>query len=324
MDSVGGCGRICSVGRRIIVLGSLVLAFLFAADARADVGVYPVTRVVPVGGVVDGWGDGSGMAVYLVPASVGPKRRACGGNGICEPTLTRPPRRPFVLLGRLRKTRNVYARQAFSFPVPPDLSPGAYRMYLYCRPCGGSLIQSGQRLEGETIRLTARPASRRIGVGAGATGTRFLVSEPVGVVLLLRLTVPHGTRASVTGSIPGLAGVMIATGRTETCNRHGSVDVCTQPEEWCPVPAAAWRFRLNKLAGPAGQIRLDFVVGQPPNGWLPRASAPNRVRSRQRAEGASPGRNSWCCLPESRAVGLVAVFANAARPTRYPTVSSSG
>jgi hypothetical protein len=40
-------------------------------------------------------------------------------------------------------------------PVPADLKQGVYRLYLYCRPCGGSLIQSGHHLNGETIRVTA-------------------------------------------------------------------------------------------------------------------------------------------------------------------------
>ncbi len=100
-----------------------------------------------------------------------------------------------------------------------------------------------------------------VGVAAGHAEARFLVSEPAGVILLLRLTVPHGTHAVVTGRIPGVAGVRIGTG---DCRRRGAVDVCTQPEEWCPMPAAAWQFRLLKAAGPAGAIRLEFVVGRPP------------------------------------------------------------
>ncbi len=43
---------------------------------------------------------------------------------------------------------SVCTRQSFKFFVPSNLSPGLYRMYLYCRPCGHSLIQSGSRLEG--------------------------------------------------------------------------------------------------------------------------------------------------------------------------------
>jgi hypothetical protein len=236
------------------------------SPAQADVGVYPATKVVPLGGVIHGWGDGSGMAVYLVPAVAGPKRFSCGGNGICEPTSKRAPGRPFILLGHLRRTKNVYARQSFSFAVSSRLAPGLYRMYLYCRSCGNSLIQSGTRLEGETIRVTARPEAHRFRVGRAPRQVQFLASEPLGVVLLLRLTVPHGTWAAAVGRIPHLAGVAISTDRRSNCRRNGPVDICTQPVEWCPIPAAAWQFVLRKRAGPPGQIRLDFVVGSPPSG----------------------------------------------------------
>jgi hypothetical protein len=30
---------------------------------------------------------------------------------------------------------------------------GLYRVFVYCVPCGRSLIQSGSRIEGETIRI---------------------------------------------------------------------------------------------------------------------------------------------------------------------------
>lgn len=174
------------MGRKLVV--GLAVAFAFAAPGRAnaDVGVYPAIKVVPAGGVIHGKGDGSGMAVYLVPAAAGPKRHACHGNGICEPTVRRAPGAPFILLGRLRRTRNTYATQTFNFTVPANLTPGLYRMYLYCPPCGGSLIQSGLREEGETIRIVARPPGRRIRIAAGARRTRFLSSEPAGVILLLR------------------------------------------------------------------------------------------------------------------------------------------
>lgn len=250
--------------RRLVLLGLAVVGLNLPSPARADVGVYPATKVVPVGGVISGQGDGSGMSVYLVPAATGPKRHSCGADGICEPTAKRAPGKPFILLGRLRRTKNIYANQSFSFSVPLDLSPGPYRMYLYCRPCGNSLIQSGGRLEGEMIRLTARPEPRRIRLSSAPSRLRFLVSEPAGVILLLRLTVPHGSRVAVTGRIPHVAGVGISTDGMSKCRRRGAYDVCTQPEEWCPMPAAAWHFQLRKLAGPRGEIRLDFVIGPPP------------------------------------------------------------
>ena len=242
----------------------IAVALVFPASGQADVGIHPVTKVVPVGGVIRGWGVGSGMPVYLVPASAGPKRYPCRGNGICEPTAEHAPGKPFAFLGRLRRTTDLYARQSFSFRVPDDVRPGRYRMYLYCKSCGGSLIQSGSRLEGEVIRIRARIASRTIRVDAGATRRRFLISQPEGVILLVRLTVPHGVRATVTGSIPRLARVMVSTDDKASCRRRGAVDVCAPAYAWCPMPAAAWRFELRKLAGPVGEIRLDFSVGQPP------------------------------------------------------------
>jgi hypothetical protein len=236
------------MARRFAVAAIVGLALVLPASARADVGVYPTTRVVPLGGVIRGWGDDSRMAVYLVPAKLGPKRHPCHGNGICEPTVRGAPSAPFTLLGRLRRTASPYSRQSFSFPVPTSLRPGLYRMYLYCRPCGGSLIQSGGRLKGETIRLTARPRRRDLAVTAGPVRKRFLMSEPAGVILLLRLTVPHGTPAVGSGTIPRLAGVRVSSG-TNSCRRRGSVDVCTQAEEWCPMPATAWHFALRRSLG---------------------------------------------------------------------------
>ncbi len=109
------------------------------------------------------------------------------------------------------------------------------------------------------------PQRRSVRVGSGATMKQFEVSEPAGVIRLLRVTAPHGTRATLTGAIAQVAGVAISTPQStspsETCRRRGAVDVCNQVEEACPMPAASWHFRLHKLAGPAGEIRLDFLVG---------------------------------------------------------------
>jgi hypothetical protein len=118
-------------------------------------------------------------------------------------------------------------------------------------------------IEGETIRVTARPLGRTVRMTSHSRPRRFLVSEPAGVILLLRMTVPHGMRATATGSLSGIAGVRISTAH-RGCRRRGAVDICTQPEEWCPMPAAVWRFRLAVLDGSAGEVRLDFVVGSPP------------------------------------------------------------
>jgi hypothetical protein len=66
----------------------------------------------------------------------------------------RAPARPFILLGRLRETVGPYDTRRFAFAVAPGQRPGLYRVFLYCRPCGGSLLQSGHRMSGETLRIT--------------------------------------------------------------------------------------------------------------------------------------------------------------------------
>lgn len=111
------------------------------------------------------------------------------------------------------------------------------------------------------------PRSATIRVASGASRARFELAEPAGVIRLLRLSAPHGTRANLTGTIPGLAGIGISTSpranASETCQHLGALDACTQAEEACPLPAATWRFRLRKLRGPAGKLRLEFIVGRP-------------------------------------------------------------
>ena len=101
---------------------------------------------------------------------------------------------------------------------------------------------------------------------AGASDARVVVSEPAGVVRLLRVIAPVGTRVRVTGVISGLARVSISlpaarADNAESCTRGGGGVACVQAEEACPMPAANWHFRVRKLEGPAGRIRIDFVVG---------------------------------------------------------------
>jgi hypothetical protein len=114
-----------------------------------------------VGGVLRGWSNGAGFRVYIVPAALAPKRHTCrGGTAICEPTVKRPPGKPFVLVGRVPGKVGQYGKRPFSFRVPA-VHIGLYRAFVYCRPCGRSLIQSGSRIEGETIRILSA-ATRRV------------------------------------------------------------------------------------------------------------------------------------------------------------------
>jgi hypothetical protein len=95
------------------------------------------------------------------------------------------------------------------------------------------------------------------------------MQQPRGVVLLTRLTVTRGISAwadlriprGTNARAPGGAAVRVST--SSGCRRRGAVDVCTWPQQWCPMPRATWRIRLRKTGGPPGVIRFDFVVGEP-------------------------------------------------------------
>jgi hypothetical protein len=147
------------------------------------------------------------------------------------------------------------------------------------------------------------PAARRsvsmlVPTPAGASMNRVEVSEPAGVIRLFRVVAPAGTHLSVTGRVSGLAVVSISLplvnhDPSETCARHGRSVVCSQSEEACPMPPATWQFRLRKLAGPAGRIRIDFVVGSEHS-----ARAPH-LHERAHHETAGPNHRAYAAFPLS-------------------------
>ena len=125
---------------------------------------------------------------------------------------------------------------------------------------------------GHAARTPATTAVRHL--TAGRRETKFSLREPAGVVLLARISAPRGVRAFVNATIPGLAGVPIGTtpdrfGRNPTCTVQGDMNVCTEAVQWCPMPHATWRFRIIKAGGPAGDVRVDFIVGPKPRNSAP-------------------------------------------------------
>jgi hypothetical protein len=131
------------------------------------------------------------------------------------------------------------------------------------------LASAGAR-DASSAPSPATKTSRAFQLGSGGALRVFKMRKPSGVVLLTRLTVTHGIRAWVTATIPSGAGVKVSTIRERgdphsPCRRRGRFDVCTQSQEWCPMPRATWHIRLVKVGGPAGLVRFDFVVGKPPS-----------------------------------------------------------
>jgi hypothetical protein len=131
---------------------------------------------------------------------------------------------------------------------------------LVCAVGGGNAAPP--KAEGQT------KTSRWFQTGPGPARRVFTMRQPDGVVLLTRLTTTYGIRASAAATIPGVAGVRVLNygklGDPSPCRRRGSVEVCTQSQEGCPMPKAVWRIHLLKTGGPAGLVRFDFVVGKPP------------------------------------------------------------
>jgi hypothetical protein len=118
-------------------------------------------------------------------------------------------------------------------------------------------------------RSELRPTSRTFVLAAGSAARRFTMREPAGVLLLTRITAPHGVRVSVEARIPNVGGSGFQTAGSRpdpalSCRPNSASAICTQSQEWCPMPAALWQMHLVKTSGPAGAIRIDFVVGPPP------------------------------------------------------------
>ena len=128
--------------RRWVILG-FAAALVAAPAAYADIYVIVANTTVHRGAYLRGTGDGSRLPFYLVPKRLAPADGAW---------TKRPPRRPYVFLGRLRRTRNPYATQHFRFRVP-RVRPGKYKVVIWCRPCGGTLILAGPTGFGQTVTV---------------------------------------------------------------------------------------------------------------------------------------------------------------------------
>ena len=104
--------------------------------------------------------------------------------------------------------------------------------------------------------------------GAGREVRWFRMREPAGVILHYWISAPVGARVRGWAQVPHLtARLEIRTnpsGPRSGCVRRRTRIVCTQGEEWCPMPRRTWHFHVLKLVGPAGDVVVRFRVGRPP------------------------------------------------------------
>ena len=168
-----------------------------------------------------------------------------------------------VYFGVIQQARNRQRRRNRAVAIGGCLAVAAAAVAVWAT--GGGQLTGGSD---HAARLSATAAVRHL--RSGRRATTFSLREPAGVVLLARISAPRGVRAFVNATIPGVAGVPIGTtpdryGRNPTCKVHSGLNVCTEAVEWCPMPKATWRFHVTKSAGPAGDVRVDFVVGPQPH-----------------------------------------------------------
>jgi hypothetical protein len=141
---------------------------------------------------------------------------------------------------------------------------GLRRALIYTSSIGALLL-----LAHPSVGSTPFHTTRSFTLGPGRSVRTFTLREQSGVILLSRLTVPHGAHVVVAARIPHVAGAGVSSWPrwntpTLVCKRRGASDVCTETQEWCPMPQAVWHVRLVKRSGPAGLVRLDYVVADPP------------------------------------------------------------
>ena len=146
--------------RPLVALLVAITSLVLVDDARADFGLKVKTANVRIGGTLRGQGNGGGMPVYLVPASRAPRVFRCRtprGPTYCYRRTRKPPRAPYVLLGRMPRDRtSAFAPRPFAFRVPA-VAPGRYGVVLWCKTCRGSLFLAGESTRGfqiVTIRRT--------------------------------------------------------------------------------------------------------------------------------------------------------------------------
>jgi hypothetical protein len=98
----------------------------------------------------------------------------------------------------------------------------------------------------------------------GKQSVSFRLHEPEGTIRLYRISAPRGAKVRAFAEIPDVTvPLRIATGPTgpsSACANVGARVTCTVGEEGCPMPEATWHFRVEKLAGPAGNVIVSFRV----------------------------------------------------------------
>jgi hypothetical protein len=141
------------VKRALIV--ACVTALVTPGFASAAIFIRLQATVVHPGGVFRVVGNASAMPLYALPVARIP---SCMRSGECMRLMHTAvaPRAPFVFLGRTPGRSVGFAPvRAFRLKLPPTVEPGSYKVFVWCRSCGGTLIVAGTTDAGQTLRIVA-------------------------------------------------------------------------------------------------------------------------------------------------------------------------
>jgi hypothetical protein len=133
-------------------IAAIVFALTLAAPADAAVFVTLTTTTVHRGGVLRLVGNADHMPLYALPSA----RMPCARYGTCTgvPIHRRvTPKRPFVFLGYTRRAPSVATSAASAVRLPRALRPGRYKVFVWCKSCGDSLLIAGRDSSGQTLRV---------------------------------------------------------------------------------------------------------------------------------------------------------------------------
>jgi hypothetical protein len=141
------------VRRALVLVGTFLIAFASVPAATAAIFVRLTATTVHRGGVLRLVGNASGMPLYALPAA----RMPCARFNTCTEPIhrTMAPRSPFVFLGRapVAPSNSAMPTRPFAIRLPGSLRPGRYKIFIWCKACGGSLIVAGTDASGQSLRV---------------------------------------------------------------------------------------------------------------------------------------------------------------------------
>lgn len=138
--------------KRALII-ACIAALITAGSATAAIVIRLQTTLAHPAGVIRVVGNASAMTLYALPVARIPP---CMRSGECMTLMHTAvaPRAPFVFLGRTPgRSVGVAPVRAFSLKLPLALEPGSYKVFVWCRPCGGTLIVAGTTDAGQTLRI---------------------------------------------------------------------------------------------------------------------------------------------------------------------------